>query len=519
MRRGILTAFVTGRTARRRAVALLVVAAGAFGGGALISGASDADAPAPDVFARIGSPLNVPPIPAGFVGLSTEYNWAAQLAGPPSHQDTVLERLVRQLAPGQSPVIRIGGDSSDHTWWPAPGLRYPDPTAFPLTPRWLSSVAAFARAIHARLILGLNLESGNRRLIDAEARELVKGIGRRLIQSLELGNEPNLYDVIGWYATADGTIVHGRALGYGPPQYLRDVQRFRRGLPPLPLAGPALGEPPWMGRVLQPLLRQTPNLRDVTFHRYPLNRCFTRPGSPKYPTIPNLLSITASRGLAASVAPFARIARARHDAFRVDELNSVACRGKPGISDTFASALWSIDALFAMAQQGVTGVNIHTFPSAAYRLFSLADTNGRWSASVRPEYYGLLLFTRAAPAGSRLLRVAVRGTNSVRAWATRGPQAAGPIRIALINDDPTGAHTVQIDVGGAIGAAILERLAAPGVSARTGVTLAGQRFGAFTTTGRLTGSRLELSVRRAGGGYRVTLPPASAALLTAPVRR
>ena len=47
-------------------------------------------------------------------------------------------------------------------------------------------------------------------------------------------------------------------------------------------------------------------------------------------------------------------------------MNSVACGGKAGVSDTFASALWALDALFAVARSGADGVNLHMFPRARY---------------------------------------------------------------------------------------------------------------------------------------------------------
>src|SRR5205823_3120522 len=56
---------------------------------------------------------------------------------------------------------------------------------------------------------------------------------------------------------------------------------------------------------------------------------------------------------------------------------------------------------------------------------------------VHPEYYGLLMFERAAPAGSRLLRVspdpAASSGPNVKVWATRG--ADGRTRILVVNKD------------------------------------------------------------------------------------
>ena len=121
------------------------------------------------------------------------------------------------------------------------------------------------------------------------------------------------------------------------------------------------------------------------------------PGSSDYPTLANLLSPLASRGLTQGLAPYVATAHEHGAAFRIDELNSVACGGKSGVSNTFASALWALDALFASARTGTDGVNIHTFPGARYGLFTFRRMGSEWSASVRPEYYGLLMFAQAAP--------------------------------------------------------------------------------------------------------------------------
>ena len=65
-------------------------------------------------------------IPSGFVGLSTEYWAIPSYAGhDPEALDPVFEQLIRNLAPGARPVLRLGGDSTDWTWWPVPGLRKP----------------------------------------------------------------------------------------------------------------------------------------------------------------------------------------------------------------------------------------------------------------------------------------------------------------------------------------------------------------------------------------------------------
>ena len=58
-----------------------------------------------------------------------------------------------------------------------------------------------------------------------------------------------------------------------------------------------------------------------------------------------------------------------------------------------------LDALFALAREGVDGVNMHTLPRSAYELFKFSHAGGHWSATVAPVYYGLDMFARAARAG------------------------------------------------------------------------------------------------------------------------
>ena len=205
------------------------------------------------------------------------------------------------------------------------------------------------------------------------------------------------------------------------------------------------------------------------------------------------------------------IARGHGLPFRVDEINSVACGGKRGISDTFAAALWALDSTFELARIGVSGVNFHEFPGAWYILFSFRRPDGQWVARVYPEYYGLMLFAQAAPPGSRLLRTAVDGAPTVKAWTTRA--ADGTERVVLINDDLHARHVFLVRglPPGGRGEAI--RLLAPSVHATGGVTLGEQRFG-LTRTGKLSAPPEQEPIASEGGSYEITLGPTSAAMLT-----
>lgn len=463
--------------------------------------------PAATVYATVGGSAAGSPLPPGFLGMSLEYTALEAYTGGPA-PDPVFVQLLRNL--GQPLVLRIGGNSTDATWWPVPGMRRPAGVSYTLTPRWLSSARALAETVHAKLILGINLAATRPRLAAAEAGALLGGVGAQNVAALELGNEPDVYAVFPRYFKRHRP-VFARPAGYGLNAFIRQAARFSAALPSVPLAGPATAKLPWLAGV-PALLRAEPRLRLVTVHRYAVQGCSNDPASPGYPSIPNLLSDRSSAGLAAALRPDVALAHARGLPFRVDELNSAAlagCLGRPGVSNTFASSLWVLDTLFDLAAIGVDGVNIHSLPGAAYEPFTFTRTpGGQWQAFVRPDYYGMLMFAQAFPPGARLVQVQAPG-GPVKVWATRGPDAH--TRVALINKDSR-PHRVELQLP-APGPASLERLEAPAAAATAGVTLGGQTFGAETATGALAPPQLE-RVPSLLGSYSIQLPPMSAALLT-----
>src|SRR5258708_38859449 len=123
-----------------------------------------------------------------------------------------------------------------------------------------------------------------------------------------------------------------------------------------------------------------------------------------------------------------------------------------------------------------------------------------------------MLFAEGLPPGAQLLPVSTGPAGLVKVWATRSQDFQ--TRVVLINKDPTQSATVQVQVPGFTKVAHLERLSAPDVFSTDGVMLGGQSFGDETSTGTLPRSPQTELVSPVLGSYRVTLPPASAALLT-----
>ena len=510
------------------ATVLVVVAVLAGTGSAGAPSPSDGIPPSADVSPRDAIPVRVSDsgparhIPAGYLGLSIEFPALRDYTGSnPRRVNPVLLQLIRNLSPGQAPVLRIGGDSTDLSWVAAPGVKAPRYRTYRLTPGWLSTTAALARDLGAHMTLGVNLAANQPALARAEAQAYLRTIGRARISALEIGNEPNVYGKIAGLKIGPDRFRRARPRSYGYARFSREFAAVAAALPPVPLSGPALAVGPtydpgtWIGSMAG-LLRSLPRLRTLTIHRYPLRNCYVPPRSQQYPTVPHLLSSYATTTLAASLRSWLQIAHSAHRPVRVDELNSVACRGKAGVSDTFASSLWVTDALFALARAGVDGVNMHTLPRSAYELFHFTHTGNGWSAYVQPVYYGLELFARAASAGARLLTASgpTAGTG-LSVWATR--TADGAQRVVLINESPTRSRTVSLRMTGGAGAtAQVIRLQAASVDARTGVTWGGRSYGSATTSGRLPSPQTQ-SLTPHAGRYTLSVRHGSAALVTFPV--
>ena len=304
-------------------------------------------------------------MPPSFLGMSLEYQALHVYTGrDPNHVDPVFIQLLRNLVPGQSPIVRIGGNSADYSWWPIRGVLPPGAVRYSLTKGWLRMTKSFAAQAGAKLIMGVNLAGGRPALAAAEAARVHGGNRHPLHRRARDRQRARPLQHALWYRDRRGRKFFARPASYGFSTYLQEVARWRQVLPPIPVVGPALASLTWLTTGLDQFLAADPGAPMITVHRYALRACPTPPSSPLFASIPNLLADRSSSGLAAGVAPYVAAAHARGVQFRLDELNSVSCSGKRGVSDTFASALWMLDTLFNMASVGVDGVNIHSLPGA-----------------------------------------------------------------------------------------------------------------------------------------------------------
>ena len=515
-----------GARRRRRApvVALAAIAAIAGSGGGLATGdraIARTGLSHTDVVTVSSKPLGNA-VPGAFVGISLEYGTVASAELPGrGGADPVLARLIRNLSPGYAPVIRIGGESGDKTWWPVPGIRRPRGVDYALTPAWLADARQLTKSAHARLILGINLEADSTSIAATEADHLLAGIGRRNIEALEIGNEPELYAGIPWYVTRAGQKGFGRPPTYSLANYMKDFATIAAALPPVPLAGPSTGADAWIAGLGQ-LLAANPTLRLATFHAYALDPrgdafrghdCSTAIGEPGHPSVSALLNSYASQTLVQGALPYIAIAHSHGIPFRIDEMNAITCAGARGRQQYVGiRAMGARRAVSTGARRRRRREHSHVARvrrQAVRHALPARPVGGHGRARVLRD-------ADVRPGSSSGLPTSVDGAGRRRSAALVGGAGAGSQRSRRPDQRQPEAHA--LGTGTATRAeprrdrwrASRRLVPTRGPGSRS----AGQSFSPRTVTGRLAGPARLTIMRPSAGGYLVRLPPASAALLT-----
>jgi hypothetical protein len=208
--------------------------------------------------------------------------------------------------------------------------------------------------------------------------------------------------------------------------------------------------------------------------------------------------------MASTIKPAVRLARRVHLPVRLTEINSVTCKGKRGVSNTFATALWVPDSLFEFMRAGARSVAIHVRTDTINMAFSLTPRG----VHAYPMFYGMAAFARTLGAHPQLLRTGMRSSPGfhLKAWAVRDGRA---LRVMLINKGSrSGFVRLRLPAGGTL---TMQRLLARSAAATAGVTLAGQHL---DRQGLWVGRRVTQRVRAVGHSYRIWLPGMSAAIAT-----
>ena len=400
-------------------------------------------------------------VPRDFVGLSYE---SAQLANPAffSAENKALIALFRELAPAGN--LRIGGGSSEFTTFQEDAPAEPPPFEVfgPDTSKTvkhgtvtsgtaLRNLRGFLDATGWNCLYGLNLGQGTAENAVSEAAAARKILGDRLV-AFQIGNEP------------DSFRNRYRPASYTPQDFLAEWVKFHDAIvaavPRARFAGPDISNKlPY----LTAFAEMAPRYKDIvllTSHYYAMG-----PARDARATLDNLLSpdpqLTTLKRRDLHV-----IAEAQATAklpYRMSEGNSCWDGGKPGVSDTFASALWCAAYLMECMGRGWVGANLHGGGNGFYTPIAGAPSTG---FTRRPEFFGMKLAQRFV--GARVLPVDLIDANERVACFAFDRESR--TEVAVINKT---ADSVTCSLPQGASATEVLRLHAPAIDAKDGVVLEG----------------------------------------------
>jgi hypothetical protein len=468
---------------------------------------------------------NLKKVPPSFFGLSTE-TWSL----PRYEVNTkVFERVLTMFhVPGDIPLlIRIGGDSADHTYWGLPKKTRLPISSFALTNDWFTKVNQIGRDVGLRFIVDLNLVANRPSMAADWAKAAIAKLPLGSVTGFEVGNEPDLYFSVQWklqfelnQRVAPELIAPSvLAPDFSADDYSYDFKLYQQALarvaPGIPTIGPAVAQPDLSPQWIDDLVRGQHGYKGpgyvsgVSAHRYPLSIC-EYPESPLYPTVPRVLDEMSTRGMANSAKGAINEAHKHKIHLYMTELNSVTCGGREGVSNTFATSLWAPDALFELIRAGADTADIHIRADAINHPFYLGRKVGLRPA---PLLYGILTFIRSMGPDAWLVPAQVKGPPGMhlKVWAVRAK--GNVLRVLMINK---GARPGRLVLNlPAKGDAAVERLRGPAPNAMSGVMLDGQTLG---PDGTWQGTPIVPTIRPGKRGYTVNVPAYSAALLTVPLK-
>jgi hypothetical protein len=360
-------------------------------------------------------------ISAGFAGLSYEKSMLCSTKRffSPANEDLI--RLFQRLGPS---VLRIGAATVDQSVWTAKG---DGQTKGQIAPSDVAALAAFVKAAGWKCLYGVNLAGATTPALAAEeVAYAAEKFGSSLL-GIELGNEPDLHNNIASYNSGDWTL----------PEFMAKWTLYRKAIlettPSANLTGPATGG----GSQRKVESWTVPFGRSVTKDQITLltQHYYVGDGRSPLSTPELLIAPNTPKPLLALLKSLQVGAASIGLPYRMAECNTFYYSAGNLAPETYASAFWVIDFLFTCAMHGASGVDIHSgsYSGREYVYTPIVDAEGLVSG-LRPEYYGMLLFTLA---GLGTLHPTTVVANSLNVTAYAVEDEAGKTSIVVLNKELT----------------------------------------------------------------------------------
>ena len=390
-------------------------------------------------------------VPKNFPGLGYEMSSVAT-PGLLSAANQRYVELVRGL--GASGVLRIGGIVANYTRYDPEGKAEFAPTNTVVTRASLEQFAQFLDKVGWTAIWSLNFAQGTLPQAIEEARSVAHILGPRLL-ALEIGNEVDSY----------GSAQRFRPSSWDYAAYLSEFEVWQeaiaKAIPGIRFAAPDTAHAVnWV----EQMARDAPDkVQLLTTHYYRNGQVHGSQEQLLTPD-PRLEDIAARLRFASKQSGIP---------WRICEMNSFSGGGRPGVSNTFVGALWTLKVMLLLAQSGCSGVNIETgvnqlgFVSS----YSPIQDNGSGTNSAGVPYYGMLAFARAFVGCHQMLPLETASEESPLAAYVFGAEGK-PRSLVVMNTHFTLDADLSVAGLGMKHASIL-RLLAPNPSSTTGVTFGG----------------------------------------------
>jgi autotransporter-associated beta strand protein len=370
--------------------------------------------------------------------------------------DTSLVSMFSQIAPA---VLRVGGNSVDTTCWGGISNKTP------ITAAEVSAFAGFVKALPTNwhVIYGINMSVNSPTNCAAEAAYVANALGPSLL-GFEIGNEPDLYSGNGIRAssfTFANFLSQWQALAAAITNTVPGWAITNRG-DGWTLTGPASAGN--TAGYTEPFAADEAGIISLlTQHYYRAN------GQSASSTIQFLLQPdTSLPGTVSNLVKAATTAQLPLG-FRMSECGSYYNGGAPNVSDAYGTALWALDFMFTLAENGCQGINFHGGGDGT-GYTPIAD-NGTSVVQARPEFYGLKMFSLADQGNVIPATVTLSSNINFTAYGVRRPN--GAISALLNNKDTNNGVEVSINLGSNVVAAEAIELTGTNLSATNAYTLGG----------------------------------------------
>jgi hypothetical protein len=467
-------------------------------------------------------------VPYNFSGLSYEL---AQLKDPRffSASNKELVKLFKILSPNG--VLRLGGNSSESCWLKvdpmtvAPQMTIPDMDTtehwmprelFMIPSESIDSLAGFLDATGWQLVYGLNFGHSTPERLAKEAKYIADRVQNHLLY-FQIGNEPDFYSQPN---------NRTRPKGWGFNEYMKEwtacTEKISDQIPNAKFGGPDVGaNSNWIKQFI-PVASKNLGTRlvAVTGHYY-------ASGPPDNPNVTSENLLKTKPDIRQKTKEISDLVAGMNLYYRMTEGNSCYRGGKPGMSNTLASALWGGDYMLSLAAAGCGGVNLHGGSRNILRAAlgnhlpgekvdsKNSDTRGGYYTpiageiesgfSARPLFYGMLLANQFA--GAQIMDVVLNvGDINVTAYACK---VENEWRIAIFNKDFTKDLNLIIDLPIPCNEVNVWRLSGRNIDATENVSFANSTVGSKLTWSPKSKEKCHIKNKQC----RLHVPKSSAALL------